>query len=57
MMMRKRYIASRSSIDENIESVSRSWIIFRHGIVAKPNSAAKFSATEELTFMKILSQN
>jgi len=34
MMMRKCYSVN-SSIDENNESVSRSWIVFRHGIVAK----------------------
>jgi len=43
MMMHKCYSASRSSIEENNESVSRSWII-----VAKLTSAAEFFAAEEL---------
>ena len=42
-MMRKCYSVSRSSIDENNEGVSRSWIAFHHGIVAKLTSAAEFS--------------
>ena len=40
-MMHKCYSVSRSSIDENNDSISRSWIIFRHGIVAKLTSAAE----------------
>ena len=44
-MLRKRYrpSVSRRSIDENNESVIRSWIVFCHGIVAKLTSAAEFS--------------
>ena len=34
-MMRKCYSVGKSSIDENNESLSRSWIVFRHEIVAK----------------------
>ena len=30
------------------DSVSKSWIIFRHGIVAKLISAAEFFAAEDL---------
>jgi len=33
-MMRTCYSVSGSSIDENNESISRSWIAFHHGIVA-----------------------
>src|SRR6218665_491813 len=39
-MMRKCYCVSRSSIDENNYSVSKSWILYRHGIAAKLTSAA-----------------
>jgi len=41
----------RSSIDENNENVSRSWIVFRNGIVAKLTSAEEFSAAEELVYI------
>jgi len=41
-MMRKCFSVCRSLIDENNESVSRSWIVFRHGIVAKLTFAAEF---------------
>jgi len=37
-------------MDENNDSVSKSWIVFRHEIVAKLTSAAEFSATEDLAF-------
>jgi len=40
-MMRKCYSASRSQIDENNDIVSKSWIVYRHGIVAKLTSAAE----------------
>jgi len=39
--MRKCY-SVRSPIDENNDSVSKTWIIFRNEIVAKPTSAAEF---------------
>jgi len=42
-MMHKGYNVSRNSIDENNNSVSRSWIVFRHGTVAKFTYAAEFS--------------
>jgi len=42
MMMRKCYSESRSSIDENNESVSRSWIVFCHRTVAKLTSGVEF---------------
>src|SRR6218665_3188055 len=35
----KCYSASISPIDENNDSVSKSWIVFRHRIVAKPTFA------------------
>ena len=38
-VMHKCYSVSRNSIDENNESVSRSWIVFRRGIVEKLTSA------------------
>jgi len=41
MMMPKCYSVSRSSIDENNESVSRSCIVFCHGIVEKLASVAE----------------
>jgi len=51
-MMRKCYRPSinRSSIDESKpnENARRNWIVFRHGIVAKLTSAAKFSGSEYL---------
>src|SRR6218665_2996270 len=48
--MRKCYSVSRSPIDENNDSVSKSWIVFRHGIVAKLTSAAEFFAAEYLAY-------
>src|SRR6218665_1409611 len=47
-MMRKYFSASRNSIDDTNESISRSWIVFRHGIVANLTFAAEFSAAEDL---------
>jgi len=47
-MMHKCYSVCRSTIDENNDSVSKSWIVFRHGIVAKLTSSAEFSAAEDL---------
>ena len=38
----------RSSLDENNDSVSKSWIVFRHRIVAKLTSAVEFSTAEDL---------
>jgi len=34
-MMHKCYSVSRSPIDENNDTVSKIWIVYRHGIVAK----------------------
>ena len=42
-MLRKCYSVIRIPIDENNDSVSKSWIAFRHRIVAKLTSAAKIS--------------
>jgi len=50
-MTRKCYSVSRSAINENNDNVSKSWIVFRHGIVAKFTSAAENSAAEELAFI------
>jgi len=47
-MMRKCYSEYRSSIDENSENLSRSWIVFRNKIVGKLTSEAEFSAAEDL---------
>ena len=38
----------RSPIDENNDSVSEIWNVYRHGIVAKLTSAAVFTAAEDL---------
>jgi len=46
--MHKCYSVSRSPIDENNDIVSKSWIIYRHGIVAKLTSAAVFTPAEDL---------
>jgi len=35
-------------MDENDYSLSKSWIVFRHGIVPKLTSAAENSAAEDL---------
>src|SRR6218665_139020 len=51
---RKCYSISRSAIDENNDSVSKSWIVFRNGIVVKFTSAAEFSASEDLAFYEIV---
>jgi len=45
---------SRSCIDENNDNGSRSWIVFRHGIVAKLTSAAEFYAEEDLSFYLLI---
>jgi len=52
-MMHKCYIITRSPIDENNDSVSESWIVFRHGIVAKLTSVAEFSAAEDLALQEM----
>jgi len=39
-------------MDENNEGVSVSWIVFRHGIVAKLTSAVEFSTAEDLAITK-----
>jgi len=49
MMMRKCYNVSRSPIDENNDSLSKSKIVFRHEVVAKITSAAEFSVAEYLS--------
>jgi len=49
-MMQKCYSVKRSSIDENNESVSRSWIVFCYGIVTKLTSAVEFSTAKDITF-------
>ena len=49
--MHKCYSVCRSPNDENNDSVSKSWIVFRHGIVAKLTSAAEFSVAEDLAFV------
>ena len=48
-MMRKCYSVSRSPIDENNDSLSKSRIVFRHEVVAKFTSAAEFSVAEYLS--------
>ena len=48
MMMRKCYSVSRRLNDENHDSLSKSWIVFCHGSVAKLTSAAEFFAAEDL---------
>jgi len=47
-MMLKCYSVSISPFDENNDSVSKSWIVFRHGIVAIPTFAVENSAAEDL---------
>jgi len=49
MMMRKCYNVSRSLIDENNDSLSKSMIVFRHEVVAKITFAAEFSVAEYLS--------
>ena len=46
-MMKNLY----SCIDENNDSVNRSWMVFHHGMVAKLTSAAEFSAAEDLSLL------
>ena len=50
-MTRNCYSVSRSLIDENNESVSRSWIVFHHGNVAKLSSGTEFSTAEDLAYL------
>ena len=47
-MMHTCYSVSRNPMDEDNDIVSRSWIAYRHGIVAKLTSAAVFTAAEDL---------
>jgi len=47
-MMHKCYSVSRSSIDENNESVSKRRNVLRHEIVTKLTSVTEFSAAEDL---------
>jgi len=53
-MMRKCYCVSRSPEDENKDNVSKSWIVFRHGIVAKLTCGAEFSAAEDFAIIKLI---
>jgi len=46
----KTYSVSRSCIDENNDSVSRSWIVFHHGMVVKLTSVVEFSTTEDFAY-------
>jgi len=41
-MTHKCYSESSSPTDENNDSVSKSWIVYRHGLAAKLTSAAVF---------------
>jgi len=52
-MMKNGYSERRSCIDGNNDSLSRSWIVFLHGIVAKLTSAAEFSTAEDLAISNI----
>ena len=52
-MMRECYSECRSSIDEDSENLSRSWIVFRHEIVGKLTYEAEFSAAEDLALFII----
>ena len=57
MMMHKCYSVRRSLIDENndcVLCVSKCWIVFCHGIVAKVTSAAEFSTAEDLAIRNII---
>jgi len=40
-------------MDVNNDIVSKSWIVYRHGIVAKLSSAAVFTAAEVLALQVI----
>jgi len=50
-MMNKCCSVSRNfrPIDENNDIVNGSWIVFRHGMVAKLTATAKFSAAEDFS--------
>ena len=50
-MMHKCYSVSRSSIDENNDSVSRSWIVFYHGTVSQLTSVTEYFAAEDLAIL------
>jgi len=50
-MTRKCYSVSKSAIEENNDSVSKSWIVFRHGIVVKFTSAVENSTAEDLAIL------
>ena len=45
-MMRRCYSVRRSPIDENNDSISKSWVAYRHGFAAKLTSAAVNTAAE-----------
>jgi len=47
-MMPKFYSVRRRPIDENNDIVNKSWIVYRHGYVAKLTSVAVFTAAEDL---------
>src|SRR6218665_2321068 len=49
-MMKKCYSVNRSWIDENNDSIRKSWIVFHPRIVAKLTSATEFSAIEDLAY-------
>ena len=51
-MMRKSYSVSRSAIVENNDIVSKSWIVYSHGIVTNLTSAAVNTVAEDLAFNK-----
>jgi len=55
MMMHKCYSVSRSSIDENNDSVSRSWIVFYHGTVSQLTSVTEYFAAEDLAILLLWS--
>jgi len=53
-MMSKCYSVSRSLIDESSDSVDRSWIVLRHGIVKKLTSAPEIQLLfKQRTFSSI----
>ena len=39
-------------MDDNNDIVSKSWIVYRHGIVAKLTSAVVFTAAEDFALNK-----
>ena len=51
-MMRKCYSVSRIPIYENNDTVRKSLIAYRHGIIAKFTSAAVFTAAEDSAYIE-----